>query len=308
MNNYTEYLMPAVIAVIMYGIGMGLRFRDFSRVFLKPKAILTGLACQLLLLPLIAFALIYFWPIAPIYKAGFILIAAAPGGTASNLVTHMLKGRVALSVSLTSFNSFAILFTIPLFVSWALHIFLGQDAEITISRRDTFQEILYTVVIPVIAGVVTNEYSSEKLTQKLERPLRIILPGLLLGVFLIALFADGESNQPAAFLNNLNLFVPLLFLNIITMAAGFFAARWAGIKHDGNFTIAVEMGLQNSALAIFIATSVLGSPQMALVAVIYTSFTFFSTWFFGWLLKHYLHPDAQRKPLNNRRPERRPRH
>lgn len=290
MGNLSDLLMPVVIALIMYGIGLNLRFRDFMRVFLRPKAILLGLSSQILLLPAVAFLLAWLMPIEPIYKAGIVLIASAPGGTASNLVTHMLRGRTALSVSLTSLNSFSILLTIPLFVSLALAVFVGRDTEIEIGVGDTFKEILLTVVVPVIAGVLTNEFGPQQLLARLRQPLRYILPGLLLGIFALALFVD-DSDQPAAFARNLNLFIPLLVLNLITMLIGFGIARRYGIKHDGCYTIAVEMGLQNSALAIYIASNVLGSSEMALVAVIYSSFSFFSTWFVAWLFKHKLKPD-----------------
>jgi BASS family bile acid:Na+ symporter len=278
--------MPAAIAFIMFGIGLNLKFKDFYRVILRPKAVLTGLFCQLLLLPLLAFALIYFWPIAPIYKVGIILIAAAPGGTASNLVTHMLKGRVALSVSLTSFNSFAILFTIPVVVSLALSIFMGTNTVIDIALEDTFKEILFTVVLPVVVGIGVNEFTPERFTNKIKPILRFLLPAVLLLVFTLALFFDG-GEQPTAFLKNIDLFIPLLIFNVTTMLLGFYISKKMRVKHDGAYTIAVEMGLQNSALAIFIASSVINSSEMALVAVIYSSFTFFSTWLVGWILKHH---------------------
>lgn len=287
MTYASDLLMPIAIAIIMFGIGITLKFKDFSRVFLKPKAILTGLSLQMLALPVLAFIMIYFWPIEPIYKAGFILIASAPGGTASNLVTHMLKGRVALSVSLTSFNSLLILFTIPLFVNLALQVFLGKETEVNISFENTFREILLTVVLPVVAGILSNQYTSDAFTQRLNKPLRIILPALLLIVFLLAFFNQEGEESGLGFFNNLELFFPLLIFNAGTMLVGYLVAKLAGIRHDGRYTIAVEMGLQNSALAIFIATSVLNSPEMATVAVIYTSFTFITTWLFGWLMKHH---------------------
>jgi BASS family bile acid:Na+ symporter len=281
------YLMPAAIAFIMLGIGLNLTFKDFKRVFLRPKAVLTGLACQLIALPTLAFGLIYFWPINPIYKVGVILIAAAPGGTASNLVTHMLRGRVALSVSLTSFNSLAILVTIPLYLSLALQVFLGtQNTHIDIGIADTFLEILYTVVLPVVVGITLNEYANSRFIEGLKPALRILLPATLLAVFALALFADGQ-NQPTAFLENIDLLIPLVIFNALTMFFGWYVSGFMGIKKDGCYTIAVEMGLQNSALAIFIASSVLQSPPIALVAVVYSSFTFFSTWLIGWLMKHY---------------------
>lgn len=289
MENISSWLMPIVIGVIMYGIGLNLKFKDFARVFVKPKAIITGLMCQLLLLPLIAFALVYFWPIDPVYKVGIIIIASAPGGTASNLVTHMLNGRVALSVSLTSFNSFAILLTIPIYLHLALYIFLGTDTDINISFADTNQKILYTIVLPVVAGILTNQYTKKEFTDKIRDPSRIVLPLLLLGVFTLAMFF-GEENQTLPFYNNLDLLIPLVIFNLVTMFAGFYISRMLGIKHDANYTIAIEMGLQNAALAIFVASSIVGNSKMELVAVIYSSFTFFSTLIIAWIMKKYMKP------------------
>lgn len=293
MDNLSNVLMPVVIGIIMYGIGLNLKFKDFARVFIKPKAIITGLLCQLLLLPLIAFALVYFWPIDPVYKVGIIIIASAPGGTASNLVTYMLEGRVALSVSLTSFNSFAILFSIPVYLHLALYTFLGTNANIDISFADTNQKILFTVVLPVVAGILTNQYTLKEFTDKIRKPSRIVLPLLLLGVFTLAMFF-GEENQTLPFLNNLDLLIPLIIFNIVTMFAGFYISRFVGTKHDANYTIAIEMGLQNAALAIFVASSIVGNQKMELVAVIYSSFTFFSTLIIGWLMKRYMNFDAKK--------------
>lgn len=287
MEN-TNWLVPVAIAVIMYGIGLTLRFTNFRRVFIYPKSMLLGLGSQVILLPIIAFLLAWVLPIDPLYKVGFVLIASAPGGTASNLVTAMLKGRVALSVSMTSFNSFIILVSIPFYVSTALYFFMGESNEISLSVDQTVVEILETVVIPVILGVLTNEYGPERVTRWMKKPLRVLLPALLLGVFAYALFFD-EMEQSAAFLGNIELLIPLVFFNFLTMYVGYKVAQIARLKVRDRYTIAVEMGLQNAALAIFIATQVLESADIALVAILYSSFTFFSTWGMGWLMKHFPH-------------------
>jgi BASS family bile acid:Na+ symporter len=293
MNNPTQIIMPIAIALIMFGIGINLKFRDFRRVFLHPKAILVGLVGQFLLLPLIAFIMAWLLPIEPLYKVGFVLIASVPGGTASNLVTHMLKGRVALSVSLTSFNSFGILISIPLYLSLAIELFLHEhSSQISIGFADTFKEILGTVVLPVIAGVLVNEYGPHHKVDLLRRPLRWVLPTLLFVVFSLALFFEG-SGPKASLLENLNLYLPLLSFNVLTMFIGFYMARFTGIRHDGAFTIAIEMGLQNTALAVLIATSILDSAEMSSLAIVYGSFTFFSTWLIAWFMKHRLKHDFQ---------------
>ncbi|WP_188463425.1 bile acid:sodium symporter [Marivirga lumbricoides] len=286
MPDFSDLLMPVAIAIIMLGIGLTLKFKDFARVFIKPKAILTGLACQLLLFPILAFIVIYFWPIAPVYKVGVILIASVPGGTASNLITHMLKGRVALSVSMTSFNSFAIIFTIPLFVSLALSVFLGKDTEIALNFIDTFREILLTVIIPVIIGILINEYTPKSFTDKLRGPSRYVLPLLLIVIVAYAMFS-GDGGNAKLILKDWHLVFPLLVINFLGMLIGFFTSKAIGIKHDANFTIAIEVGLQNSALAIYIASHILRSDAMEVMAVLYGSFSFFTTLLIGFLLKKY---------------------
>ncbi len=288
-----NFVMPIAIAIITLGIGMNLKFKDFTRVFTHPKAILTGLGCQLLLLPLIAFGIIFFWPIDSVFKVGFILIASVPGGTASNLVTYLLKGRTALSVSLTSFNSFAIIFTIPLFVSLALKLFLGENEEISLSFLDSFKEIFFTVIIPVVLGILINEYSPKGFTDSLRKPFSILMPVLLFGIMAFALFSENGGNAKSI-LSDYNLIFPLLLLNILGMLVGFYMGKFMGIRHDGNFTIAIEMGLQNSALAIFIASSILQSKEMEIMAVIYGGFSFFTTIFMGWIFKKYLAPEKKK--------------
>ncbi len=290
MDQASQVIMPIAIALIMFGIGVNLKFKDFSRVFRYPKAILIGLGAQFLLLPLIAFIMAWLLPLEPLYKVGLILIASVPGGTASNLVTHMLKGRVALSVSLTSFNSFGILISIPLYLSLAIQFFLHEETKVSIGILETLREIMYSVVLPVIAGVLLNEFGPSRKLDKLKEPLRWILPAILLLVFSYALFF-GSSGTKVNLLEHLNLYLPLLFFNVFTMLVGFYLARYSGIRHDGAFTIAIEMGLQNSALAILIATNILHSAEMSLMAAIYSSFTFFSTWFIAWFMKHRLKRD-----------------
>jgi len=288
MSIGNNLIIPIAIAIIMVGIGFNIHGNAFKNVFIRPKGIITGLSSQMLLLPAIAFTIAYFSPIDPAYKVGLVLVSACPGGTASNLVTHLLKGRIALSISLTAFNSFLIIFTIPLLVSLALEIFMGENAEISLSIVDTFVEVLSTVLIPTFIGSLINHYYPS-FTQKMKKPLRIILPALLLLVFAIA--ATGSSDQVSTsekIIDHLNLLLPLFLLNLIGILVGYRIGRIVGITHGGSFTIAIEIGLQNSALAIFIATQVLESPQMALMAVIYSSFTFFTTLGIVYMLKEHL--------------------
>lgn len=293
MENISSTFMPIAIGIISFAIGLSLCFKDFTRVFRKPRGIVTGLISQIVVLPLIAFALIFFWPINDVFKMGFILIAVCPGGTMSNFLTYVLKGRVALSVSLTAVNSLIILFTIPLFIQLGGMAFMGGVDQVDITFKDTIGKILYTVIVPTLTGVLANEVLPKRYTQKIQASLRYVVFGLLIILVLVVLFT-GEGSSPKDILENLHLLIPLLLLNFLGMFAGFKLGGlgFNTIDHESRFTIAIETGLQNSVLAIFIATQLLNNQEMALVPVIYGGFSLFTSWGWAYLIKRYLKQKA----------------
>lgn len=282
---FSHYLMPVAIAFIMFGIGINLSFGEFKKTFKRPKAVITGLIAQMVLLPAIAFILNIFFDIDPIYKVGFVLIAACPGGTTSNLVTLFLGGRLALSVSLTAFNSFLILFTIPLIIHFALYLYEGLDAIIQMPVPETIGNMLLTVILPTFIGMLYRHYLPE-FAKRSERPINISMTLFLLFVFLgIFIFEDIGSAKLSDYAY---LFLPAFLLNVISMFTGYGLARVLGIRNRGRFTIAIQVGLQNSALAIYVASKLLNQPEVAVVAIIYGSFTLFSTAGWAYLMKRYL--------------------
>ncbi|WP_420575498.1 bile acid:sodium symporter family protein [Ekhidna sp.] len=283
MQINQDVLIPIAIAVIMWGIGLNLTFTSFKRVFIEPKAILTGLSLQLIMLPLIGFLIAFVWNLDSAYKVGIVLIAACPGGTASNLVTHMLNGRVALSISMTAFNSFLILFTIPLITSGAMEVFMHSEQEVPLSFWRTFTNISTTVIVPVLIGLLMRNYFPD-FADKLKPYLRFVLPGILLVVFLIVGLDSLGGESARSLTEKLVIAIPLLLLNLGTILIGYWIAGRFRINHDGRYTIAIEMGLQNSALAIFIGSQIIQNPQVVLVAIIYSSFSFFTTLGMGYVL------------------------
>ncbi len=280
----SDIVMACSIAVIMFGIGLELKFKDFKRVFWEPKAIITGLVCQILFLPVIALGLIYFWPMKPIYKIGIMLLAACPGGTASNLVTRVLKGRVALSVSLTSFNSFLILFTIPLIIELSYAIFGNEIKTVDLGFWDTMREVLLTVVLPVFSGMLIGNLLNEHQRERIHKPLTYILPLFLLGAVIAVLFLDDNSRD-IQYLDYLPLLFPLFILNLSTILAGFFTGKYFKLSHDSSYTIGIEMGLQNSVLALYIGNQLLNNRDLSLIAILYGSFSLISTFTVGYFLK-----------------------
>lgn len=286
MDNLSDLILPIAIGIISFGIGTSLKFADFKQIFIKPKAMLSGLAGQMLVLPAIAFLIIAFWPIDPVYKVGFILIAACPGGSMSNFISFVLKGRVALSVSLTAFNSIFIIFTIPLLVNLAASVFTNTAQGIELSVGRTFGEIFFSVVLPVLGGIIFNELTPKRITEKMQKPIKITAIVMLLLMVATVLFF-GHNNTAEKILNNMHLMIPLVILNVSVMLAGFYLSGLVGLNHKSKYTIAIEMGLQNSALAIFIGTKVMGDPEYSVMPILYGSFTLFTSWGIGYLLKRF---------------------
>lgn len=280
---FAGYILPLVLAIIMFGMGTSLEVKDFKRLIKKPRPVLTGLSSQMILLPAMAFALAAISPIPAVYKAGLVLIAACPGGAASNLITYLLRGTVALSVSLTALNSLLILFTIPLLVNLGLKTFMDASADIRLPFGETFFNVFVVTVLPVGCGLWFRKKYEEK-AEKLQGVFKWLLPLLLAAAFAGVLFIDDGSNQ-FSWQKFINLFPYALALNTGAMVMAYFVSRTLLSNHRHWYTVAIEVGLQNSGLALFVAGSLLRNQQLAIMAVIYGSFTFFTTFLIAWLMK-----------------------
>ncbi len=280
---FSEYFLPVTLAIITLGMGLSLTDRDFQNIFVKPKAVIIGLCCQMILLPVIAWLIVRSIDIDPLFKVGLMIIAACPGGATSNLVTYLLRGNVALSISMTAINSLITLITIPLVVSLSLNALLHEDAAIHLKVGETILKVFLITILPAFAGTRLRKHYPE-FAGGLEKPLRIILPLLLLLVYGGVIFIDQGAGG-ATRSDFLRIFPFALLLNILSMGSGLLIARLMRLRVINQFTISIEVGLQNSALAIFVAATLLESTEMALVPVVYGSFSFFSTLLFGWFVK-----------------------
>lgn len=284
-NFFSDILLPVTLAIITLGMGLAIEMKDFANIFRYPKAMITGLLSQMLVLPIMAFLLGFVFDIDPVYKVGLIVIAACPGGATSNLVNFMLNGNVALSLSITVVNSLLTLLTIPFLVRIGLDYYLGESALIHLPYGETILNILLIVGIPAAIGVTIRHFFRD-FAMGFEKPLRYILPVLLFIVYLGVLFID-KGAESLHLMEYVNLYPSTILLNVLSMVAGWYIARTIGLKRRNQFTIAVEVGLQNSTLAIFITATLLSSQQMAVVPIIYGSFSFFTTWGVGYLLKRF---------------------
>lgn len=280
---FSEYFLPVTLAIITLGMGLSLTDKDFRNIFMQPKAVVIGLCCQMILLPVIAWLIARSINIDPFFKVGLMIIAACPGGATSNLITYLLRGNVALSISMTAMNSLITLITIPLVVHFSLEAFVHEDADITLKVGETIIKVFLITILPAFVGTrIRKNYPEFSLG--LERPLRVVLPLLLLLVYAGVIFID-QGTGAATRADFIRIFPYTLMLNILAMVSGFLVARILRLRVINQFTISIEVGLQNSALAIFVAATLLESNDMALVPVVYGSFSFFSTLLFGWSVK-----------------------
>jgi BASS family bile acid:Na+ symporter len=266
----------------MMGMGLSLERKDFTNIIKYPKPILTGVISQLLL-PIVAFILILFTNLSPVEKVGFLLISACAGGSATNVITHMLKGNLALSVSLTAVNSLLILITLPLIVHFGLNYFIGFERSIHLNVYSTIVNILFTIIVPILIGMMIRNYFFQ-FAVKMQKPLRFILPLILFIVFAAIIYLDENGSDDGIY-NNLYLVPWALLLNFVSMFVVYIVAKYLRLGGKNNFTVSIEVGLKNSIVGIFVAESLLNSTEMAMVAVVYGSITFFSTLFFGYLAK-----------------------
>jgi bile acid:Na+ symporter, BASS family len=283
---FSSVLLPANIALIMFGMGLSLKKDDFKVLWNNPKVVIAGLTIHMLILPTIAFIISYFLPINPVFKVGLVLIAACPGGTVSNLVTYWLKGNIALCITLTTMTSFLIIVTLPLFVNIALHTFTHQDfSGLHLSLKQTFFNVSLIILLPAYLGTLFRKLF-RRLASKIEKPLEAIMT-ILLGIIYTGIIIIQKKEGNASLDYYLPLFGVTFLLNVLSMFGAYFLSRWLKFSNSNSYTISTQVGLQDSALAIFVASTLMHSTNIAIVAVVYGSFTFFSTFLFGYLAKKY---------------------
>jgi len=284
---FSNLFLPLTLAIITLGLGLSISVKDIRNVVRNPKNVIVGLFSQLFLLPIIALFISFTTGIEGVYAVGLVLIAICPGGATANLVNYMIRGNVALSLSITMVNGLITIFTIPFLTSLALILFLKQNAEISIAIPDAVLKIFLLTILPATVGILIR-MKNENIANRLERPLRYILPVLLFIVYGGVLLFESNSGVNLGW-GEFFFILPLaLALNVRAMVSGYFVPGIFNLSKQNKFTIAVEVGLQNSTLAIFVAGNLLDNYAIAMVPVVYGSFSFFTTWGLGYLAKKYL--------------------
>lgn len=284
--QHIDILVNLVLALITFSLGLTLTRNDFKNLLIHPGSLSIGLLSQIVLLPLLAWYIMGYFHFDPILKVGFLIISFCPGGVTSNLVTFMLRGNVALSISLTVLNSVITIFTIPVFTNFALDYYVSHGEMIKLPFFETTLSIFLVTLLPAIIGV-TLRAKYKTLTKKIQPALRYILPILLFFVFAVKLFAGKESGGTGLTLEEtLQLAVPSLVLNISGMFLGFLLSSIFFLKLKNRITILIEVGLQNTALALLISGVLLDNHDMEKPAMVYAMLTFVSTFLFAYIVKN----------------------
>jgi len=283
--HFVDILVNSVLAIIMLGVGLSLTIQDFRNILVYPRAIISGLTIQILIIPAIAYFIGEISNMSSEQKVGMVLVSTCASGASSNLITHLVRGNVALAISMTTLNSMLTLITLPVIVNLALLLYMGVDAEITLPVGETILQIFIVTIAPASLGVLIRKLNT-KFAVGMEKPLKYILPLILAFVFILKIMGSKEQGGSGLTMDNtLSIFPYVLALNVLAMTVGYFLAKLVRLPFRDQFTIAIEVGLHNTALALLVAGTILKSPDMEKPALVYAMFTFFSAFGFIWAVK-----------------------
>ncbi len=267
-------IAPIALALIMLTLGLGLTIKDFTRVIKQPKDFIVGLICQLILLPIVAFIVIKVFQISTELALGLMIIAAAPGGVTSNVLTKFANGDVALSISLTAIVSLISIISVPLIIFGSADLLNIETSTTNISMNEIALKMFFVVTLPVIVGMILRKFfpffsNEEQLIQRISIFLFIIV--------FVAIWV--EENQNIIFYIKQSGIITLV-LNIIMMVLGYYVAKIFASGVEQRKCISLECGLQNGTLAVFVATQIFDEITYIVPTATYALIMFVTSIFF----------------------------
>ena len=262
----TIWIVLPILTLLMFDLGLSLRFEDFGKVFRHPWPLAVALFGQLVLLPAIALGLAYLFGLPPVFFIGLVLIACCPGGSSSNVFSKLAGGDVALSVTLTALSSIITLFTIPFIMSWATQL-VGESVGITLPVGNLIKQNLVLMLLPVLLGIGMH-YAWPNAADKTDKVLsKLAFPLLLV---LITVFYIQHRHTILENIGILGLCVTALILVAIGLSS--LLSRLVKNSPQQRRTVVIEVGMQNAAQAIAIASSpfIFANEEMAIPAILYS--------------------------------------
>lgn len=287
----TQALLPAGLMFIMFSLGMGLTGADFRRVFAYPRAFVVGIACHFILLPLAAFTIVKLAGVGGALAVGFMIIAACPTGTTSNLLTWYARGDVALALSFTAFAGLVSIVTVPFIVGAAIGHFMGDARQVAFPAGQMMGQIFVVMGLPVLAGMLVRARAPGFVGRWHGRL------GTLSAVVFVAIVAAAVARHWTLFRLHTASLAPLVVsINVIMLAAGYGLARLAGTDRKQAVTVAIESSVQNATLAIVIASTILRDDVMVLPGAIYGVLMYFTGVAFVFIARRLLPAPREASP------------
>lgn len=266
----STYIFPGVVFIVMFGLGSALSLTMLQETLSRPRALVIGLIGQLILLPLLVMSVVAigWWPAW--IAIALLVVAVCPGASTSNAIVFALNSDLALSVSLTVFSSLITLFTIPFYLSFGFQVLEGTTTSINIPASVILKNLALMTVLPITLGIILQRYSP-LIASAIRNPFRKLSLILILMIIALSLY-NSRSYLSSEFLM---VVFAALSLATVVVTGGYLYARVAGLPDSQRAVIAIEVGLQNTPLAIYIGTSLLGRPELSIVAIAYGIINYF---------------------------------
>lgn len=263
-DTLTQALLAGGLMFIMFSLGLGLTWLDFKRVFAYPRAFVVGVFCHFILLPLVGFAVVKIAGITGALAVGFMIIAACPTGTTSNLLTYYARGDVALAVSFTAFAGLVSIVTVPFIVGASFSHFMGGERQVPFPVAQTMGQIFVVMGVPVLLGMLARA-RAPGFSARWQPRLGTVSAVVFAAIIVVAVARSWALFQA----HTASLAAPVLAINVAMMALAFGLAHAARVERRQAVTVAIESSVQNATLAIVIASVILKNETMVLPGAIY---------------------------------------
>ena len=273
-------IAPIALALIMLGLGLGLTVKDFKRVLTTPKDFLVGIICQIILLPIIAYLIILVLSLPIEIALGLMIIASAPGGVTSNVLTKFANGDVALSISLTAVGSLISIISVPFIVFTSADLLNVTEMSKEITMTGIAIKMALVVTVPVIFGMIIRSFADNFISSNLKMINKIT--GLLFIIVFIAVWVEEREN---IFSYLAQAGTAVLALNIIMMILAFYIAKFFASGIPQKKCISLECGLQNGTLAVFVATQIFDNVAYVVPTAAYALIMYITGFVFIYLLR-----------------------
>ncbi len=268
-------LLLGTLAIVMFGLGLSLRVEDFRRLLHHPKAVIVALGLQLVGLPLACYGIVLAFGLSPAYAVGLMLLAAAPGGIAANLFSHLFGGSVAMNISLTAANTVLSMVTMPFIANWSISRF-GSSSQVVPLQFGKMVEVIGVILVPVLLGMVVAARRAD-FALRMQKPVKVFSAAVLGIVTLLAIGKEWSS----LVVSFGQLGPAVLTFNLVSLLSGYYVSRATGLAKPLATAVSFEIGIHNVTLALFVALSILQSYQAALPAAVYSVVMYVTAPLFG---------------------------